>query len=131
MRQFISDVSRLLSFRRGHKLFQKRVRLGGKLGGISRQIRLNPENQLCTDDFAGHLKNNINLAIKATVGIAAYAELAAAAGKIETGGKYRKIAEEFAAEILSFGKKYDHFPITWDTDDDTFPSNTISPSTSF
>lgn len=81
---------------------------------------LNPENQLCTDDFAGHLKNNINLAIKATVGIAAYAELAAAAGKIETGGKYRKIAEEFAAEILSFGKKYDHFPITWDTDDDTF-----------
>lgn len=81
---------------------------------------LKPENQLCTDDFAGHLKNNINLAIKATVGIAAYAELATAAGKAETGAEYRKVAEEFAAELLSFGKRYEHFPITWDTGADTF-----------
>lgn len=81
---------------------------------------LKPENQLCTDDFAGHLKNNVNLAIKAIVGIAAYAELAVACGKAETGAKYRKIAEEFAAEISVFAEKYSHLPITWDTGDETF-----------
>lgn len=81
---------------------------------------LKPENQLCTDDFAGHLKNNLNLAIKATVGIAAYAELAKTCGKVETGAKYRKIAEEFAAEIVAFANGFPHMPITWDTGAETF-----------
>ena len=81
---------------------------------------LKPENQLCTDDFAGHLKNNINLAIKATVGIAAYAGLTTAIGDAETGARYRKIAEEFAAEITAFGEKQEHLPLTWDSDDSTF-----------
>ena len=81
---------------------------------------LKPENQLCTDDFAGHLKNNVNLAIKATVGVAAYAELAATAGDGEEGKKYRGIAERFAAEITAFGEKYGHLPLTWDSDGETF-----------
>ena len=81
---------------------------------------LKPENQLCTDDFAGHLANNVNLAIKATVGIAAYAELVKAEGDEEEYKKYRAIAESYAKEIESFGRKYSHIPITWDSDDSTF-----------
>lgn len=74
---------------------------------------LRPENQLCTDDFAGHLKNNLNLSIKAIVGLAAYAELSG-----ET--RYRKTAEGYAKEIMQFVSKFAHSPLTWDSGEETF-----------
>ena len=84
------------------------------------QYGLKPENQLCTDDFAGHLANNINLSIKATVGIGAYAELVKAVGDEKNFKRYRAFAEKYAEEISGFAWKYKHIPLTWDTDDSTF-----------
>jgi hypothetical protein len=81
---------------------------------------LKPENQLCTDDFAGHLKNNINLAIKATVGIACYAMLKKADGDKKSYEEFRGIAENFATEILAFGNRFSHLPLTWDSGENTF-----------
>ena len=81
---------------------------------------LKPGNQLCTDDFAGHLENNINLAIKATIGIAAYAQLLLECEEIEKGGEYRTIAEKFADEISCFAQNKTHLPLTWNTGEETF-----------
>lgn len=44
---------------------------------------LDPGNQPCTDDFAGHLAYNANLAVKAVMGVEAYALLRSFNGRAE------------------------------------------------
>lgn len=84
------------------------------------KLGLVPANQLCTDDFAGHLDKNLNLAIKATVGIACYSNIAKALGYNDESKRYRAIAEDFAQKITEFSNKFKWSPITWETDDSTF-----------
>ena len=59
---------------------------------------LKPENQLCTDDFAGHLANNINLAIKAIVGIESFALLCEKLSK-KGADKYYALAADYTAKL--------------------------------
>ena len=57
-----------------------------------------PENQLCTDDFAGHLAHNCNLTLKAIMGLACYGILLGMTGKKREEKKYLSLAKDMAAD---------------------------------
>jgi hypothetical protein len=75
---------------------------------------LDPENQLCTDDFAGHLAHNTNLSIKAILGLGAYAQLLEMQGKKEAASLYRIKAQEFAQRWVEMANDGDHFRLAFD-----------------
>lgn len=57
-----------------------------------------PENQLCTDDFAGHLAHNCNLTLKAIVGLACYGILRGMLFSKSEEKKYVEMARKMAAD---------------------------------
>ena len=57
-----------------------------------------PGEQLCTDDFAGHLAHNCNLSIKAIMGIAAYGILCDMRGNSKDATTYIEIARSMAKQ---------------------------------
>lgn len=75
---------------------------------------LDPENQLSTDDFAGHLAHNANLSIKAIVALGAYGQLAGMTGHPQDAALYRQTARDFAQKWVGLAKEDDHYRLAFD-----------------
>jgi hypothetical protein len=75
---------------------------------------LDPENQLCTDDFAGHLAHNTNLSIKAILGLGSYARILEMQGKKDAASQYRTKAQEFATRWVEMAGDGDHYRLAFD-----------------
>jgi hypothetical protein len=76
---------------------------------------LDPENQLTTDDFAGHVTHNANLALKAIDALEAYADLARLLGKNDVARDFSKTAHEYALKWIDLDKEGDHYKIAYDS----------------
>ena len=75
---------------------------------------LDPEEQLCTDDFNGRLAHNSNLAVKAIVGLGAYADLAKMRGDQTTYTKYITMARKYAKHWMQVAGDGDHYRLAYD-----------------
>jgi hypothetical protein len=75
---------------------------------------LDPENQLCTDDFAGHFAHNVNLSAKAIVALGCYGKMAAMLGEPEIAAQYQDAAGRFAQEWERMADNGDHYRLAFD-----------------
>ena len=73
-----------------------------------------PENQLCTDDFAGHWAHNCNLSLKAICGVAGYAEMARMKGDTEAADRYLNKARVMAKTWEKMAIEDDHYRLAFD-----------------
>ncbi len=75
---------------------------------------LDPENQLSTDDFAGHLAHNANLSIKAILALAAYGKMAGTLGHSDVSSQYGKLVQGYVQHWIQTGLDGDHYKLAFD-----------------
>ena len=75
---------------------------------------LDPENQLCTDDFTGHLAHNANLSLKAINAIGAYAMLCKMRGLDGRAAEYHEAAKEMAMQWPRMAAEGNHYRLAFD-----------------
>ena len=75
---------------------------------------LDPEDQLCTDDFMGHLAHNANLSVKAILGLAAYGDLCKMRGDTANAQRYAELAKVDAANWVKVAADDGHYRLGFD-----------------
>ncbi len=79
-----------------------------------REKGFDPDNQLCTDDFAGHMAHNVNLSAKAICGLGSFARLCEMRGDKEKADSYFRIARGFAARWVKEADDGEKFRLAFD-----------------
>ncbi len=102
------------SFGAGEDLIRRHAPLLEKWAGYLDAFGEDPGEQLCTDDFAGHLARNVNLAAKAVVGTACWARILRRLGRTEEAGERAARAREMADSWLRRAGKAGGSPLTFD-----------------
>jgi hypothetical protein len=85
-----------------------------KWAGYLKPKGFDPENQLCTDDFAGHLAHNVNLSAKAIVALGAYAQLCRLRGEAKAADEFHNLAKSLAAHWAKEADDGDHYRLAFD-----------------
>jgi hypothetical protein len=79
---------------------------------------MDPENQLCTDDFAGHLAHNCNLSIKAIMGLTGFSLLCRMKMEQDRADFYLAEARRMAGKWMEMAAKEDGtFRLAFDQED--------------
>ncbi len=81
-----------------------------KWGSYLSEYGFDPGEQLCTDDFGGHLNHNCNLSVKAIVGIYA-------CGELFKNDEMKQKAREYALLWCEKAKAGEKFKMAFDADD--------------
>jgi Domain of unknown function (DUF4965)/Domain of unknown function (DUF5127)/Domain of unknown function (DUF1793)/Domain of unknown function (DUF4964) len=75
---------------------------------------MDPENQLSTDDFAGHLAHNTNLSIKAIEALGAFVQIAHGVGDEKLAKRYEAVVRELPAKWERMAVDGDHYKLAFD-----------------
>ena len=102
--------------KQAEKWVQRSYRLWKQWTTYLVDFSLEPANQLSTDDFAGWLALQTNLALKGILGIKALAGIAAVGGMHEDARRHEKIAREYVQKWEKFAMSRDgtHAKLAYD-----------------
>ena len=75
---------------------------------------LDPENQLSTDDFAGHLAHNTNLSIKAIEALGAFVQIARGVGDTKLADRFEGVVRKMPAQWEKMALDGDHYKLAFD-----------------
>lgn len=78
------------------------------------QYGYDPGDQLCTDDFMGHLAHNANLSVKAILALGAYGQMAEMRGEHDVAQRYTALARDAAKNWMKVAGDGDHSRLAFD-----------------
>ncbi len=110
------DIAALAKIEGNASYAEKHWALLKKWADYLKEKGLDPENQLSTDDFAGHLAHNANLSIKAILALGSYGMLAEMTGRKQEAAEFRQTAEQFAKKWQGLAANGDHYRLAFDNE---------------